>query len=266
MPTPPSTCSAPSIRSTAGPSGSTTGSAPRSTHRASWCWKRSSPKPRRAAGRARAGDRNLPRRNAAHEAVHRPDPGGRQPRPDHRPVGRKWRRRRAPPGRRGCRQAGRRARAVRGPAQHPGQHPGHRRHRPSADRRAVDDVTLNDLLGAWTNGDTGAFSTMLAGFEAKSPVAYRMLIADRNARWGQWIANRLDQPGRCSSRLAPAISPARTASSSGWPRAASPPRASASPSHILPIPASRPYRRALAHPWSSLEAWRGNENQEGMRK
>jgi uncharacterized protein YbaP (TraB family) len=56
-------------------------------------------------------------------------------------------------------------------------------------------VTINDLLGAWTSGNTGAFSTMLAGFEAKAPVAYRMLIADRNARWGQWIANRLDRPG-----------------------------------------------------------------------
>ncbi len=56
-------------------------------------------------------------------------------------------------------------------------------------------VTMNDLLGAWTTGDTGAFSAMLAGFEAKSPVAYRMLIADRNARWGEWIVNRLDQPG-----------------------------------------------------------------------
>ncbi len=56
-------------------------------------------------------------------------------------------------------------------------------------------VSINDLLGAWTKGDTGAFSTMLAGFEAKAPVAYRMLIADRNARWGEWIVNRLDQPG-----------------------------------------------------------------------
>jgi uncharacterized protein YbaP (TraB family) len=56
-------------------------------------------------------------------------------------------------------------------------------------------VTINDLLGAWTQGNTGAFSTMLAGFEAKSPVAYRMLITDRNARWGQWIADRLDRPG-----------------------------------------------------------------------
>jgi uncharacterized protein YbaP (TraB family) len=59
----------------------------------------------------------------------------------------------------------------------------------------VIQVTLNDLLGAWSKGDTGAFSTMLAGFEANAPVAYRMLIADRNARWGQWIVNRLDQPG-----------------------------------------------------------------------
>ena len=56
-------------------------------------------------------------------------------------------------------------------------------------------VTIKGLLGAWTKGDTGAFSVMLQGFEAKSPVAYRMLIADRNERWGQWIVNRLDQPG-----------------------------------------------------------------------
>lgn len=56
-------------------------------------------------------------------------------------------------------------------------------------------VTVKDLLSAWSTGNTGAFSTMLAGFEEKSPVAYRMLISDRNARWGQWIVNRLDRPG-----------------------------------------------------------------------
>ena len=64
---------------------------------------------------------------------------------------------------------------------------------PSAATAAT--ITLNDLLGAWTKGDTGAFSSMLAGFEQKSPVAYRMLIADRNARWGQWISDRMQQPG-----------------------------------------------------------------------
>ena len=72
---------------------------------------------------------------------------------------------------------------------------------------------LNDLLGAWTEGDTGAFSTMLAGFEAKSPVAYRMLIADRNARWGQWIADRLDQPGTVFVAVGSGHLAARTASS-----------------------------------------------------
>ena len=56
-------------------------------------------------------------------------------------------------------------------------------------------VSVTDLLKAWSSGDTGAFSTMLAGFEAKSPQAYRILIADRNAKWAQWIANRLDRPG-----------------------------------------------------------------------
>ena len=63
--------------------------------------------------------------------------------------------------------------------------------------KAVQPATISvaDLLKAWSIGDTGAFSTMLAGFQMKSPVAYRMLIADRNARWGRWIANRLDRPG-----------------------------------------------------------------------
>lgn len=65
----------------------------------------------------------------------------------------------------------------------------------SAAAAPAGTVTMNDLLAAWTKGDTGAFSTMLAGFETKSPVAYRMLITDRNARWGQWIANRMGQPG-----------------------------------------------------------------------
>ena len=60
---------------------------------------------------------------------------------------------------------------------------------------AVAPVTLDTLLSAWKAGDMSAFSTMLSGLEAKSPVAYRMLIADRNARWGEWIVERLARPG-----------------------------------------------------------------------
>ena len=66
---------------------------------------------------------------------------------------------------------------------------------PASAAAAATTVTMHDLLGAWTRGDTGAFSNMLAGFAAKSPTAYRILIADRNARWGQWISDRLQQPG-----------------------------------------------------------------------
>ena len=51
------------------------------------------------------------------------------------------------------------------------------------------------MLAAWKAGDTRAFAIMLAGFEAKAPLAYRLLISDRNALYGEWIAHRLDQPG-----------------------------------------------------------------------
>ena len=60
---------------------------------------------------------------------------------------------------------------------------------------ASPPVTLATLLAAWKAGDTRAFAIMLAGFEAKAPLAYRLLISDRNALYGEWIAQRLDQPG-----------------------------------------------------------------------
>jgi uncharacterized protein YbaP (TraB family) len=56
-------------------------------------------------------------------------------------------------------------------------------------------VTLATLLTAWKAGDTRAFTDMLAGFESKAPAAYRLLIADRNVLYGEWIAQRLGQPG-----------------------------------------------------------------------
>jgi uncharacterized protein YbaP (TraB family) len=60
---------------------------------------------------------------------------------------------------------------------------------------APPPTTLTDLFNDWTEGDTGAFALTIASLKRQSPEAYRILIADRNARWGQWIANRLDQPG-----------------------------------------------------------------------
>jgi len=60
---------------------------------------------------------------------------------------------------------------------------------------ALPAMTLTDLFADWTGGDTVAFAATIASLKRQSPEAYRILIADRNARWGQWIAARLDQPG-----------------------------------------------------------------------
>ena len=36
---------------------------------------------------------------------------------------------------------------------------------------------------------------MLDQMQAKSPETYRLMFNDRNGRWAQWIARRLQQPG-----------------------------------------------------------------------
>ena len=66
----------------------------------------------------------------------------------------------------------------------------------TAPQPAAPSVSMNDLLKSWKSGDDKAFAAMLANFEAKSPVAYRMLIADRNAKWERRIEAMLDRPGR----------------------------------------------------------------------
>lgn len=54
---------------------------------------------------------------------------------------------------------------------------------------------VGDMLRSWKAGDGGRIAAMLGSIERQSPAAYRLLFADRNARWAGWIANRLEQPG-----------------------------------------------------------------------
>jgi uncharacterized protein YbaP (TraB family) len=56
-------------------------------------------------------------------------------------------------------------------------------------------MEVNDLLASWKSGNLAAYDNMLAGFSVQAPVAYRMLIADRNQRWGDWIEQRMTRPG-----------------------------------------------------------------------
>lgn len=56
-------------------------------------------------------------------------------------------------------------------------------------------IALAKLQAAWNRGDTDAFTPMLEQMRAETPVSYDTMFVERNARWAQWIANRLQEPG-----------------------------------------------------------------------
>lgn len=56
-------------------------------------------------------------------------------------------------------------------------------------------ATVMRLRDAWKAGQSGEFTAMLGTIQNQSPETYRILFADRNHRWAEWIARRLAQPG-----------------------------------------------------------------------
>lgn len=68
---------------------------------------------------------------------------------------------------------------------------------PAAEARskAAMAAVLAQLQAAWNRGDVESFTPMLDQMRAKSPATYKLLFNDRNGRWAQWIARRLQQPG-----------------------------------------------------------------------
>jgi hypothetical protein len=65
----------------------------------------------------------------------------------------------------------------------------------AARTKAAVAAMLEQLQSAWNRGDIESFTPMLQQMEARSPEAYKVLFNDRNGRWAQWIARRLQQPG-----------------------------------------------------------------------
>lgn len=51
------------------------------------------------------------------------------------------------------------------------------------------------MQGAWNRGDQAIFVHMLDQLERGAPDTYRMLFTERNARWADWIAARMETPG-----------------------------------------------------------------------
>jgi len=55
--------------------------------------------------------------------------------------------------------------------------------------------SMVDMQAAWNRGDQNVFVHMLDKLSRASPDTYRMLFTERNSRWADWIAARLQTPG-----------------------------------------------------------------------
>jgi uncharacterized protein YbaP (TraB family) len=54
---------------------------------------------------------------------------------------------------------------------------------------------MADMQSAWKRGDQSVFVRMLDQLKTASPDTYRMMFTERNARWADWIAGRMQTPG-----------------------------------------------------------------------
>jgi uncharacterized protein YbaP (TraB family) len=54
---------------------------------------------------------------------------------------------------------------------------------------------MADMQTAWKHGDQSMFVHMLGQLEQNAPDTYRMMFTERNARWADWIAGRMQYPG-----------------------------------------------------------------------
>jgi hypothetical protein len=65
------------------------------------------------------------------------------------------------------------------------------------DAGPMESITkvMSDMQSAWKRGDQSVFVDMLRQFEKGSPDTYRMMFTERNTRWADWIAGRMQTPG-----------------------------------------------------------------------
>ena len=64
------------------------------------------------------------------------------------------------------------------------------------DESAEVKETLDKMMSAWGKGDADAVAALVNETNTDSPALYKLLIADRNKAWAEWIDTRLDKPGR----------------------------------------------------------------------
>ena len=57
------------------------------------------------------------------------------------------------------------------------------------------DTTINAMVDRWKAGDAVGLSALMNEDLTSQPTLYKVLLVDRNARWADWIDNRLKTPG-----------------------------------------------------------------------
>ena len=60
---------------------------------------------------------------------------------------------------------------------------------------AAAAAQMKRMLAAWNTGDHRTFEAVVGAVHAQSPEAYRILFAERNAAWSDWVATRMQRPG-----------------------------------------------------------------------
>jgi uncharacterized protein YbaP (TraB family) len=56
-------------------------------------------------------------------------------------------------------------------------------------------ATMTEMQSAWKRGDQTVFVRMLEQLHGSSPDTYRLMFTERNRRWADWIAARMQTPG-----------------------------------------------------------------------
>jgi uncharacterized protein YbaP (TraB family) len=54
---------------------------------------------------------------------------------------------------------------------------------------------LKNMMDTWNKGDEAGIAKLTAESLEQDPELYKLVFADRNATWADWIAKRMDQPG-----------------------------------------------------------------------
>lgn len=63
------------------------------------------------------------------------------------------------------------------------------------DQLAEIGTSFNRMNALWTKGDAEGFAALMQEMNASSPELFKVIFTQRNARWAEWVDQRLDTPG-----------------------------------------------------------------------